>query len=245
MFKHDESKKPVVWGVPSISISEKAYRDMWNIVDLSDEEVGWMCTVTENKDTDGTISLVIEEVYLPKQQVHAATCELSPDGFAQIAAECDAADRAENKDPNAPTARKNRLQLWGHSHVRMGVTPSSQDDTQFKDFKDSGYKYMLRLICNKNRDMRIDMLIFEYNLKIVDIEWKVDSSNDDPRREHWKTEISSKVSRLSDSFKGGVVTVANSVTAPTVHNPDYGYGGWNPYSANTDQFGYGRYNMDY
>lgn len=109
MFKPGKFET-VLHNCPSVVISKEAAVDMWAITDTCDAtEVGWFCTVSR----DGSI-FRIEEVYLPEQQAHAATCELTPAGQAAIFADAKARDKAEGKPHMDANSRMQRMKCWVH-----------------------------------------------------------------------------------------------------------------------------------
>ena len=49
------------------------------------------------------------------------------------------------------------MKLWGHSHVNMGVSASSQDDKQIKELK-ANTDFFIRVIMNKKDEIKIDII---------------------------------------------------------------------------------------
>lgn len=123
-------------------ILPEARQKMEIYCDLSEGEIGWLGFVRDLGDN----GFLIEDVALLKQEVHATTTEITPEGLLEFWAK---------------TAPENQLKikLWGHSHVNMGVSPSGQDNSQMEYFKD-GNPWFIRLITNKKREYHID--IYDY-----------------------------------------------------------------------------------
>ena len=99
---------------PYVYIDRDAFDDMLCIARATDAEVAWFAQVRD--EGDGVF--VIDNVYLPKQQSSASTVEIEPEHLMEFAEEY-----IEQQGPEA----YNRLRCWGHSHAKMGVTPSYQD----------------------------------------------------------------------------------------------------------------------
>lgn len=177
-----ERRVALVGDLPRVLVSRAAYNRMWHIVDLASQEVGWLGTVRrEGAD------FLIEEVFLFKQEVSAATCEITPDGLAEFAQEL-ISSRPDGVEV------LNRLCFWGHSHVRMGTSPSGQDEEQMKVFSESGHPFFVRGILNKNGRMEFTIFLHESGVKIVDAEWAVYEPVDDSLRSEIEAEFSAKVS---------------------------------------------------
>ena len=49
----------------------------------------------------------------------------------------------------------------GHSHVNMSTSPSGQDDKQMEVFADSNDDFFIRIITNKQGNLRLDIYDFE------------------------------------------------------------------------------------
>ena len=129
--------------VPKIYIKYEAALKMNQIINTCDAEVGWLGSVEEN---DGAYT--ITDVYLLKQRVNGATCELDENALSDLLC-----DMVQNKPEEY-----NKIKLWGHSHVDMAVNPSGQDDETFTEYYQDN-PYFIRLIANKKEEMRIDIAI--------------------------------------------------------------------------------------
>ena len=88
----------------------------------------------------------------------------------------------------------NRLCFWGHSHVRMGTSPSGQDEAQMKIFAESGQPFFIRGILNKERRMEFTVFCYESGIKIVDAEWSIYEPVDESMRSEIEAELLAKVS---------------------------------------------------
>ncbi len=213
--------KPVCRGVPTIYIREKAAHDMWQIVDLSTQEVGWLGIVTRTKDYD----FVIEQIVMMKQEVHSTTTELTPEGIADATMKLIKEDSEAGIATDAPEFRANKLLFWGHSHVNMDTGASGQDDKQMEHFRQNGAEWFVRAIANKKGKIQFDVYYFGQNLVLCDLEWELLTEDDESRRQFWKDELKEHVSQLS--YKSSHVKTGGSTTkhGGTGYGSSWPYGG--------------------
>lgn len=105
-------------------------------VKQSRDEIGGLGTIIfDDKSGDATL----ESLYMVKQKVHAATCELDPTDISRIMNES-----FQKED-------KGQLIFWWHSHVNMGVSPSGQDDTTMQQIGSAGQ--CIAMIINKKGEV--------------------------------------------------------------------------------------------
>lgn len=150
----------VVWVTP------EAHNRMVGYVGHCNYEIGWYGTV----EVLSGGQLLIDNVYLFPQEVSGATTETSnqnQDQFIhQILADYDHEQAADII---------NRIRMWGHSHVNMGVTPSVVDDNQMLKFDNSigasDTPFMIRLIMNKKGDVRYDVYDYSLNVAHMNVPW--------------------------------------------------------------------------
>mgnify|MGYP001580031306 CR=1 FL=1 len=171
-------------GVPTVFITREAYSRMWHYVDIADEEVGWFGTVRVTKYGN----YLIEEVFLGEQEVSAAQTEISGDGLAQI---------GQNLIDTRPDGveQASKLFFWGHSHVRMGTSPSGQDEKQMDEFRENGCPWFIRGILNKLGRMEFTIFLWEAGVKIVDVPWAIYEHVDESIRAGIEAEFKAKVTR--------------------------------------------------
>jgi hypothetical protein len=101
--------------VPVIKISWQAYIDIWNIVNIHKDEVGWYGEIS--KDEENGI-YTIEKVVLPFQEVNGTKTLIPPEEIFDITVKRREID-------------VDKFGYWGHSHGSMSsVSPSGQDDEQ-------------------------------------------------------------------------------------------------------------------
>ncbi|MBY0359596.1 MAG: hypothetical protein K2W82_16445 [Candidatus Obscuribacterales bacterium] len=147
-----------------ILITPEAYKRMFLYVDIGQQEVGWLGTVTQLENGD----FLIDQTYLLEQEVSAVETELSTVGQAKLAEELIA--KATGDDDLEDL---NRLRFWGHSHVRMGVSPSGTDERTMERFGRDGMPWYIRGIFNKVGDAVFDIYYYDRGYRILDVPWMV------------------------------------------------------------------------
>jgi len=134
----------------------QALTKMYMFVKHSNIEISWYGTVDIKEDKDNVV-FKIEDVYLFNQTCSTVETTIESKDWANAVAKLIREGRNDIYD---------RLFLWGHSHVNMGIHPSGRDDKQMEDFyTKSCSTYMIRLICNKDGDM--DYTIYDYISGII------------------------------------------------------------------------------
>lgn len=158
--------------IPTIFIAEQALKDMMILVGEAKTEVGWLGTVTRvGRD------FLIEEIFIPQQEVSFGTTEMTIDGMAQLTREL---IKREDADEVC-----NNLKFWGHSHVNMAVEPSGTDDDQMDKF--SYNDFFIRAILNKKGEMKMWLYIYEYGMMIEDVPWMVHVDPSEERAKELRT----------------------------------------------------------
>lgn len=183
---HAFSKEVVLTnGLPRILITPEAYKDMYQLVNLVDTEVGWVGSV-------GKVGcdFLIKEIFLLDQEVHSTTTEISPEGLSKFAMKM-MSERSDGMDV------VNSIRFWGHSHVRMSTSPSGQDDQQMRVFSQACEDFFIRGILNKNGRMEFTVYIFGIGVEIHDAEWSIYAPQEDEALEsRWQVEIAKKVKKI-------------------------------------------------
>lgn len=133
---------------PKVYINRDALTKMEIYVDSCSDEIGWLGTAYKDKD-----KYYIEDVMLFEQDVHGTTTEITPEGLEEFGSKL-----LEEEDG---VEKWNKIRVWGHSHVNMGVTSSGQDDDQMETFSCNGLDWFIRIIANKRGEMEIDVYNFE------------------------------------------------------------------------------------
>ncbi len=163
--------------VPKIILSREAYTLMALYVELGDQEVGWLGTAIRLENGD----FRIEKVMLFKQQVSGTETEISTEGLQDLAMELIGRGEEGITDWN-------NMRFWGHSHVRMGTSPSGTDEnTMMKNrwgsrsgdgtfcFENSDYPWAIRGIFNKLGRAQFSLFLYEEGLRLDDVAWEVDA----------------------------------------------------------------------
>lgn len=154
--------------VPVILIDEGALNKMFVYVDECPDEIGWLGTATYDDDAN---IYSIHDVYLFKQQVHATTTEIKPEGLELFATEI-------LEQPNGIEIWNN-IRMWGHSHVNMGLTPSAQDNKQMQEFSQIGQDWFIRLIANKKGELCVDLFHYANGLYFTNVPWEILDTEDE------------------------------------------------------------------
>lgn len=208
--QHAFSKRvEFIGGLPDILITPSALNMMWHYVDAAPDEVSWLGTcVRRGKD------LLIQEVFLLDQQVGPASTVITEDGLSKFAMEL-----TEKREDGRRVW--NSLRFWGHSHVRMGTSPSTQDDDLMDYFRTLGHKFFVRGILNKNGRMEFTVDLYDKGLRIFDAPWRIHNPADFSVRSRITAEMRAKVHplppvRVIRHGGRGKRVSATTVSAPSV-----------------------------
>jgi hypothetical protein len=98
-----------------------------------------------------------------KQNVSSVTAELHEEGLQEYAQRLLAANRYDELE---------KVRMWGHSHVNMDVSPSSQDQETFKEYY-LNCDYFIRIIANKKNSLRLDIVLKDKELRFDNVKWEV------------------------------------------------------------------------
>lgn len=178
--------KPLMYDTPKVLLTPEVYRDMFILIAGCDIEISWLGKVEQKGK-----NFLITKIYLPEQSCSGTSTEMSTSGLTDLAMKIINEEGADEY---------NKLRFWGHSHVRMGVTPSGTDEEQTRDFKDNDW--FIRSIGNKEGKMKFDIFYFKYGISLHDVEWEVYTEGSKEAEDYWKEQIQSKVSRgFSSSFR--------------------------------------------
>lgn len=204
MFKERKDAKIEISAIaePVIFVLPLALEKMGYYVGNCSKEIGWLGTVEKYGN-----NFLITDTFLFKQEVHATTCEITPEGLSDFATELLSKENGVDI--------WNNIKLWGHSHVRMGVSPSGQDNDQMKVFGEHN-EYFIRVIANKNGEMEFTIFDFITGISYKNVKWCEYRVETEGLEEQIKKEIKDKVTE-----KSYTVGVCSSRTN------HYGYGyGW-------------------
>lgn len=189
MFKARETVKPTITNItppPHVYIMPLALSKMKYYVELCSKEIGWLGEAYMDKENN---TYYIKDVMLFDQEVHSTTCEITSEGLSKFAEKL-----LEQKNGMDIW---NNLTMWGHSHVNMGVSPSSQDNQQMIVFKDGGHKWFLRIIANKSGELELSLFDYANNLVYSNIPWEMYYPEPNNLEELIKAEIEEKVKEIT------------------------------------------------
>lgn len=145
---------------PMIYIDNNAMNKMEQYIKQVNNEVGWLGTVVKSG-----LNFLIKDVYLFKQEVHGATTEITTDGLNDFAMELMSTEDGMEV--------WNDMKMWGHSHVNMSTSPSSQDDKQMELFESGGNDFFIRLIANKQGSKKFDLYDYVTGIIYEDVAYQL------------------------------------------------------------------------
>lgn len=184
--------------VPKVFITREAFSRMWHFVDIANEEVSWLGSAVVLPGGD----FLIEEVFLLEQEVTSVSTTLSTEGQATLVEEL-LANREDGMDI------VNKLLFWGHSHVNMGTSPSTQDEDQMDAFKENDCPWFIRGILNKCGRMEFTLFLWEEGIRINDAEWSLYERVDEDLRQEVEDEFKEKVSTKKYKMPSRLVGVSS------------------------------------
>jgi hypothetical protein len=129
------------------------------IINLCNEEVGFLGCVERDDEV-----FYITDVYLFEQEVSSTTCELDPVSQAKLVQEI----MCKN-DSDTAIKLVNSMRFWGHSHVRMGVTPSNQDDRQIEELVQDCDDFFIMGIFNKRGETYFEIHLVSEQIIISEV----------------------------------------------------------------------------
>jgi len=147
---------------PWVILTPKAYQQMLLYVEIADKEVGWMGAVTRLENN----CFLIEETFLLEQEVTAVETELSVEGCSKLADEL-----LLRGDDGFDLL--NKMRFWGHSHVRMGTSPSGTDESTMLRFREENLDWYVRGIFNKLGRAEFTVYFFDIGFAVCDVNWCV------------------------------------------------------------------------
>lgn len=186
-------------GSPQIHVSFEAYRKMWLYVCASgNDEISWLGTVREETD-----EYFIDDVWLLKQTVTSVESEITEDGLHELANQLLAQPGGE--------ATWNQMRFWGHYHPFNSADPSSQDETQLREFLECGHEFFIRGIGCRGGQIKFTLYLIKRGIIITDVPWTLDLHlADQDQRDKITAEVAEKVQRRSDTAR----TVVNGLPYP-------------------------------
>ena len=172
---------------PLVNITQEAFDKMMMLVSSCSFEIGWFAVVDHIEN-----ELVVSDVIIiPKQEVSGVTVNISAEDVGDMFSEM---MKLYGKD--TATQMLNKIRLYGHSHVNMGVSPSGTDTNQMleyaKDFDPGDNPYFIMIILNKRKEVHISLLDMALGIKHIDAPYVIGEENNELR--DWAVkEITEKV----------------------------------------------------
>jgi hypothetical protein len=173
-----------------VLISPEAFAKIAHYVKIADEEVGWFGTV----ERYGNV-FVIQDTMLFNQEVSSSTTEICEDDLGNFVTEL--MDTAEGM------AFYEKMKYWGHSHHNMGTGPSGQDEQQALKFGGKGgHDWFLRGIHNKKGRCEFSLFLFDKNVRIDDLPWRIYFTEQNELKKQIEEEFKTKVKKKTFSRIG-------------------------------------------
>lgn len=147
---------PLANDPPVIYFTHKAWGKQQYLIQKVTTEVKWWGVTTRLDD-----GYRVDDIFVPNQKVNGATCECTSDDMLQLYMEV--LEAGHNPD---------NMNYEAHSHVNMGVTASSQDQTDVHDKLES-MPVIIRAIWNKQMRAKIDVFSTEDRVVYCNTEYNV------------------------------------------------------------------------
>lgn len=203
-----------------VHFSAQAYYKMYALVDQCEKEIAW--DGTAYRDEEDPSVFYVTDVFVYPQQVSGATVETDDEEYI-------------NWMNSLDDETFNHRRFNGHSHVRMGVTPSGVDMTYREQSVLNVKDFFIFGIFNKNK--AFDFQIYDIENNVIYENKDIDFYTPEPDYSSWAKEvIKEKVSEK--------VAVYTSVTSAANKNTSVNHtNSW--YQRNLQGKGYGGYGYDY
>jgi len=195
----------VTWigkGLPTVVMTMEVRNDMEIICrNAGKEEIGWLGLV--RRDIEENTFTVYRILPIPKQEVHATTTELTPEGQAEMLMKLLETGEITMEETND-------IRFWAHSHVNMGTSPSGQDNSQMgaltenlRSEEGSVNRYFVRCITNKKSEYNFAIFQYDLGIALTDAPWSMETSINPGREDYWKEQIKENVKELKTKFFNG------------------------------------------
>lgn len=188
-------------GTPTIRVTEKCARDMYQLCHIVQTEVGWFVVCHEQEDGD----FLLSEVLLPGQTCSSVETEFHESDLEALGLRVMEEDTANGIDPGDDGFRFNHMNCWCHSHCDMPVSPSASDRSQMKSFCQrygDDYDVWIGGIVNRSGEMRFNAYYHASRTwKILDdIPWRIEYEKNDSGEKFWAEQVKDLV-RSGQSWK--------------------------------------------
>jgi len=131
-------------------LTQEAYRKIVALVMNFTSEVGWHGTVARISDRE----FIIEDIFVYPQEVTGATVNTDQKAYSEWLYELD-------------DDTFNQIRMQGHSHVNMGVSPSSVDDKHRQQILDQLEPEMFYVFMIWNKSLTVHTLIYDMAQNIL------------------------------------------------------------------------------
>ena len=124
---------------PKLFITSTAFAKMNMLIQSTSTEIGWYGIVEPHQDIN---TYIITDIIVYPQIVTGATVEQDEDKMFEF-------------EMNLTDDQVNNKRFHGHSHVNMGVTPSTTDETFYQEILSQVNDYFIILIKNKRNEQTV------------------------------------------------------------------------------------------
>ena len=225
---------------PDIFFTREAWVKQCHLVQTCSKEVGWFALVDHNAEAN---SFTITELVIPNQEVTAAETDIGKEDLADAAMELIEAGKDTSK-----------MYAWFHSHVNMGVTPSTQDEYQVEDFLEDlmdqpEIPAFIRGIQNKKGELKLDVYYVRHGVAYQNVDFYVIHDDDPQWLKDIEDEVKNKVTEKVYGYyggSGGNRQAAGKSQFPARLGNEVGHGGgWGNANGLRNGGGYNGYNGAY
>lgn len=192
----------------TIYFTEIAWLKMQTLVREFSDEVAWHGIAARGEDPEKD-EYIITDILVYPQDVTGATVTTNQEEYENWLNELD--------DDSF-----NNLRMQGHSHVNMGVTPSSTDNNLYESIlaqlkSDMFYIFM---IWNKKGDRTVKLYDMAKNVLFETIDCTISILDDGTGTEKFLKDAKTKVRKAPYSYNtAGKTTVPAKTTQPTTNTP--------------------------
>ena len=168
-----------------------ALRKMKTFINECDLEIGWL-GIVERFEKDNMF--LIEDVMLFNQEVSSVTTDIDDTDLTKFAN-----DTMKELGTKKGSELLNKVRMWGHSHVNMGVSASGTDDKQMDVFEDNNSDFFIRLIANKKDSMKIDIFDYANGITYLNVDYYVSYNGEEREISNSIIELQKKLESISSS----------------------------------------------
>lgn len=203
----------------TVFFSEIAWLKMWTLISEFDKEVAWHGVAMRGEDFTKD-EYFIKDILVYPQEVTGATVNTDQVKYQTW---------LMNHDDEV----FNNIRMQGHSHVNMGVTPSTVDTTHQEQILDQleGDMFYIFMIWNKRKDKTIKIYDLAKNVLFETADVTVEIMNDGTGIESWLKQAKEMVVSKTYTYPGNGYNGGYKGGYNGGYNGGYGYGsGYNAHS---------------